>query len=88
MTYRLALLAALLAGPLTAAASAQPFHRDRTPDRAPDWESLDVLQINRDAPRATFFPFPSRAAALAWDPRPDAARAEPALAERTVGVQL
>ena len=60
----LVLVALLLAGGV----EAQTFHRDRTPDRAPDWESLDVLQINRDAPRATFFPFASRPAALASDP--------------------
>ncbi|WP_420455667.1 glycoside hydrolase family 2 TIM barrel-domain containing protein [Rubrivirga sp.] len=65
MTRRLAPLAVLL---LAASASAQPFHRDRTPDQAPDWETLDVLHINRDAPRATFFPFADRAAALASDP--------------------
>jgi beta-galactosidase len=53
---------------LAAPASAQSFHRDRTPERAPDWESLDVLQIGRDAARATFFPFASRDAALASDP--------------------
>jgi beta-galactosidase len=59
---------ALLATLAASVATAQTFHRDRTPDRAPDWETLDVLQINRDAPRATFFPFESRAAALASDP--------------------
>ena len=65
MTRLAALLAVLL---VAGGADAQTFHRDRTPDRAPDWESLDVLQINRDAPRATFFPFASRPAALASDP--------------------
>ena len=65
MTRRLALLLALAA---PVAAAAQTFHRDRTPDRAPDWETLDVLQIGRDAPRATFFPFESRTAALASNP--------------------
>ena len=64
MTRRLVLLATLAAS----AATAQPFHPDRTSSRAPDWENLDVLQINRDAPRATFFPFETRAAALASDP--------------------
>ena len=66
MTRLLLTLAALAA--LAGAAQAQPFHRDRTPDRAPDWESLDVLQINRQPARATFFPFATRAAALASDP--------------------
>ena len=70
MTRRLSLfaLSTLAAATLATAASAQTFHRDRSDDRAPDWESLDVLQINRDAPRATFFPFETRAAALASDP--------------------
>ena len=63
-TVALAVVVLLLAGGV----DAQTFHRDRTPDRAPDWESLDVLQINRDVPRATFFPFASRPAALASDP--------------------
>ena len=61
-------LAVLAAATLATAATAQTFHRDRSADRAPDWENLDVLQINREAPRATFFPFATRAAALASDP--------------------
>ena len=66
MTRLLITLAVLAA--LAASASAQPFHRDRTASQAPDWESLDVLQINRQPARATFFPFASRAAAIASDP--------------------
>ena len=62
------LLALALLAVFAAGASAQPFHRDRTPDQAPDWESLEVLEINREPARATFFPFATRAAALASDP--------------------
>ena len=62
------LVLALTLAALAAPASAQTFHRTRTAAQAPDWENLDVLQIRRDAPRATFFPFATRAAALQSDP--------------------
>jgi beta-galactosidase len=34
---------------------------------APDWENEQVLQINREPPRATFIPFPDTAGALTGD---------------------
>ena len=43
------------------------MHQERTHAQIPDWENPEVVEINKEAPHATLFPYESRSKALTFN---------------------